>query len=151
MELKKCLEVITKVSLIPAREYLQEQLLTAEQGAKESIGVYIDRLQHMDSKLGMISNDPTAVHNSLTMKLFHSVHSDYAMAVTMIKNIFHTAYLGATNSQRWLYVASALREAEQVHICAAAEMQHGYSAVPRRPRGQSTECGFNNYGASSSG
>ena len=96
----------------------------------------------MDSKPCMIFDDPTAVQNSLTTKLVTSVHSDYAMAVTMIKNTLHTAYSGASNSQRWLYVMSALREEEQLRTRAAAETQHGCSTVLKRPGGQSTERGL---------
>ena len=81
-ELWKFLEVITKASLVPAREYLQEQLLTARQGATESFEAYIHRLQHMDSELCMISDDPSAVHTSLTIKLVNSVDPDYRVAQT---------------------------------------------------------------------
>ena len=68
-------------SLVLAMEYLQEQLLTALQGANESIEVCIDRLQHMDSELFMISGDPTSVHTSLSMKLANSVQPEYGMAL----------------------------------------------------------------------
>ena len=37
----------------------------------------------------------------------------------MIKNILHAAYAGATDSQRWLYVVSALCEEEPACIPAA--------------------------------
>ena len=80
-ELWKYLEVITKSSLVLAIEYLQEQLLTALQGANESIEVCIDALQHMDSELFMISDYPTSVHTSLTIKLTNSVQPEYGMAV----------------------------------------------------------------------
>ena len=69
----------------------------------------------------------------------------------MIKNILHTAYAREPDNIRWLYVVSALRQAEQVHVRAASEMQHGYSSFPRRPRVDFTDRGFNNNGASSSG
>lgn len=105
----------------------------------------------MDSELCVISADPTSVHTSLTMKLVHSVLPEYGTAVTMIKNILHTAYVNATNSQRWLNVVSAIREEEQVRTRAVGETQHGYSGVLRRPRGDFMGRGFNNHGASTSG
>ena len=109
----------------------------------ESIDVYINRLERMHSELSMISAEVPA---SLTLKLVNSVLHDYAVTATMIKNILHTVYVRSSDSDRWLYVVNALREAEQVHVRLASEVQHGYAALPRRARGGGVGRGFNNYG-----
>ena len=86
------------------------------------------------------------------MKLVNSAHEDCANAAAMIKNILHNAYAIATNSQRWLYAVSALREEEQVRARrAATDVQYGCSAFLRGPCGESDGRGFNNYQASPSG
>ena len=153
MDLWKFLEKTTKASLVPARAWLTEKMLTARQGADESLETYVDRLQTMESELCMISDDPDAVRAGLTMKLVNSVHDDYGMAVTMIKNILMTSFSDATDPDRWAYALGALREEEQVRIRRAArdDVHHGYAAVPRRPGVNNAARGFNNAEASTSG
>ena len=55
----------------------------ASAGVDESLEIHIARLQHVESELCMVSEDPEAVHASLTTKLVTSVNDDYVMAVTM--------------------------------------------------------------------
>ena len=107
----------------------------------------------MESELCMISDDPYAVRAGLTMKLVNSVHDDYGMAVTMIKNILMTSFSDATDPDKWAYALGALREEEQVRIRRAArdDVHHGYAAVPRRPGVNNAARGFNNAEASTSG
>ena len=86
-ELWKFLEVTTTAALIRACAWRQEQMLALQLGADESLELHIARLQHVESELCMVSEDPKAVHASLAMKLVTSVNYDYSMAVTMSKNI----------------------------------------------------------------
>ena len=153
-DLWEFLERTTKASLVPARAWLTEQMLTARQGADESLEVYVDRLQTMENELCMISDDPTAVRAGLTMKLVNSVHDDYGMAVTMIKNILMTSFAKSSDADKFAYAVGALREEEQVRIRRTArnDVQHGYAAVPRRPGlNNNAARGFNNAEASTSG
>ena len=137
------LEQITRAALTPARQHLEEKMSMARQGANESIDIYIDRIERMHGELCMISAE---VPKSLTLKFVNSVLPEYAMVATMVKNILHTAYAEKPESDRWNYVVGAFREAEQEHVRLASDVQHGYSAVPTRPRSGNTARGFNNYG-----
>ena len=87
-------------------------MLTLRQGADESRKVYIARLQHVKSELCMVSENPGAVHASLTMKLVTSVYDHYGMADTTIKNILLSSYSKSSDAEKWMYVMSALREEE---------------------------------------
>ena len=138
-----------RCSLVPVHTWLQEQMITHPQGADEPRELYIARLQHFESELCMVSEDPKAVHASLTMELVSFVKDDYGMAVTMIKNFLLSSYSGAPDAKKWMYVVSALREEE--HLClarggtradlrATRETEHGYSAFPRRPHGDVVHC-----------
>ena len=130
-DLWEFLERITKASLVPARAWLTEKMLTARQGAEESLETYVDRLQTMEGELCMISDEPDVVRSGLTLKLVNSVHDDSGMAVTLIKNILMTSFSQATDADKWAYALGALREEEQVRT-ARNDVQHGYAAVPRR-------------------
>ena len=56
----------------------------ASAGADQSLEIHIAHvMQHVESELCMVSEDPEAVHASLTTKLVTYVNDDYVMAVTM--------------------------------------------------------------------
>ena len=78
-ELWEFLEKITKASLVRTRAWLTEQMLTAGQGADESLEAYVDRLQHMESELCGSCNeaDVDRLRVELSMKLVNSLHDDY--------------------------------------------------------------------------
>ena len=74
----------------------------------------------------MVSDKHHAVRASMTMKLVNSVNDEYSMAVTMIKNILLSSYTGSSDTEKWMYDASALREEEQVRTrCGARTVDHG--------------------------
>ena len=70
------LESKTCVFLLPTRERIQTKMQNMRQGVCESLSLYIARIQNIESESCIISSDPEAVRNPVTMKLVTSISDE---------------------------------------------------------------------------